>query len=130
MQETRLDRTELAAREEPKPRGWLATGGLLGGILASSCCILPLALLMAGVSGAWIANLTVLEPYKPVFAAIAAIFIGLGFRQVYFKPRTVCEPDSYCARPQASITTKVALWIGTILVALAVTIDWWAPLFY
>ena len=41
-----------------------ASGGALGAILASSCCIVPLLLLSLGISGAWIGNLTALEPYK------------------------------------------------------------------
>ena len=45
-------------------KSWLATGGILGALLASSCCIVPLVLISLGVSGAWIGNLTALEPYK------------------------------------------------------------------
>ena len=128
-------RTGSAAYEAPEKAGgntkrWYAVGGLTGAVLASSCCIAPLVLLTLGVSGAWIGNLTALEPYKPYFAAVALVFIGLGFYQVYVKPKKACAEDSYCARPQASIITQTALWIGTALVILALTINWWAPLFY
>lgn len=102
----------------------------MGAILASACCIGPLVLLALGVSGAWISNLTLLEPYKPFFAAIALGFIGTGFWQVYFKSRSACEPGSACAKPGASVLTHVALWGATVLVGLALTISWWAPLFY
>lgn len=111
-------------------KGWLAAGGVVGAILASSCCVVPLVLVMLGVSGAWIGNLTVLEPYKPLFAAVTLVFVGLGFWHVYFKPKAECAENSYCARPQSSILTKSALWIATILVAAALTINWWAPYFY
>jgi hypothetical protein len=57
-------------RAEALPRGLsmtngkasslLAAGGIIGGILASSCCILPLVFFGLGVSGAWIGNLTAL----------------------------------------------------------------------
>ena len=71
----------------PSPRSsWFAAGGVAGAILASSCCVLPLVLVTLGVSGAWIGNFTALEPLKPVFIGVAAIFIGLGFWQVYFRP--------------------------------------------
>lgn len=113
----------------PAP-SWFAAGGVAGAILASSCCVLPLALVMFGVSGAWIGGLTLLEPYKPVFMAVAAVFIGLGFWQVYFRPRPKCEDGSYCARPQSALITQIALWLAATLVALAATTDWWAPLFY
>lgn len=108
----------------------LATGGIVGAILASSCCILPLVLISFGVSGAWIGNLTALEPYKPVFITIAVVFLGAGFWHVYFKKPKPCEDGSYCAKPQSSRNTKIALWLATIAVLCALTIDYWAPLFY
>lgn len=114
-----------------QPRsGWFATGGVLGAILASTCCIGPLVLVSLGVSGAWIGNLTALEPYKPYFIAATLVLLGLGFWQVYFRRKPACEEGSYCARPQSSLITKAALWIATILIALAATIDLWAPWFY
>jgi mercuric ion transport protein len=111
-------------------KDWFAAGGIIGAILASSCCIAPLVLLTLGVSGAWIGNLTALEPYKPYFAAVTLAFIGLGFWHVYFRTKPECVEGSYCARPQSSIITKAALWVATLLVVLALTIDWWAPFFY
>lgn len=111
-------------------KDWLAAGGIVGAVLASSCCIGPLVLLTLGISGAWIGNLTALEPFKPYFAAVAIVFITLGFRHVYFRAKPECAEGSYCARPQSSIITKSALWIATVLIVLALTIDWWAPFFY
>lgn len=111
-------------------KGWLAAGGVLGAILASACCVGPLVLLTLGISGAWIGNLTALEPYKPFFAVIALGFIAAGFRQVYFRKPTVCEPGSYCARPESARITRIALWAALILVLAALTINWWAPLLY
>lgn len=107
-----------------------AAGGVIGAILASTGCIAPLVLLTLGISGAWISNLTALEPYKPYFAAVALVFIGLGFRQVYFKARPACVEGTYCAKPESARITKTALWLATLLVILALTINWWAPLFY
>lgn len=131
MSNVRLD------RETPMPEApidysnrWLAAGGLIGAILASACCIVPLLLVTLGVSGAWIGNLTALEPYKPYFATVTLGLIGLGFWHVYFRAKPVCEDGSYCARPRSSLITKSALWIGTVVTLLAITIGWWAPLFY
>ncbi|MBB4630730.1 mercuric transporter MerT family protein [Sphingosinicella soli] len=126
---------ETAPLEVSEPRsapknGWLAAGGIVGAILASACCVVPLLLVTLGVSGAWIGNLTALEPYKPYVATATLGLIGFGFWQVYFRARPVCEPGSYCARPQSSLITKSALWIGTVITLAALTIGWWAPLFY
>jgi len=111
-------------------KGLLAAGGVIGAILASTCCIVPLLLVTLGISGAWIGNLTALEPYKPYFIAATLVFLAAGYWQVYFKPKQACEDGSYCASPTSSRVTKSALWIATVLVVLALTIDFWAPLFY
>ena len=108
----------------------LAAGSVLGAILASSCCIVPLVLITLGASGAWIGSLTALEPYKPIFVGFTMLLLGLGFWHVYWKPKEACEEGSYCANPKADRITKSALWIATVLVLLAITIDYWAPLFY
>ena len=113
-----------------RKKNLFAAGGVIGAVLASTCCIGPLVLLTLGISGAWISNLTALEPYKPYFAAVALVFIGLGFRQVYFKARPACVEGTYCAKPESSRITKTALWLATLLVILALTINGWAPLFY
>ena len=42
-----------------------AVGGVIGAVLASSCCIGPLLLVTLGASGAWIGNLTALKTYQP-----------------------------------------------------------------
>ena len=107
-----------------------ATGSVIGAILASSCCIVPLLLVTLGVSGAWIGSLSALEPYKPWFAAVTMLFLGVGFWQVYWKPKQDCEEGSYCASPKSDRVVKIALWSATLLVALTLTIDYWAPLFY
>lgn len=52
--------------EPQNGRGALFAGGLAA-ILASTCCLGPLVLVALGFSGAWIGNLTVLEPYRPLF---------------------------------------------------------------
>lgn len=120
------DRTDQSDRRG----GGLATLSVVGAFLASACCIVPLLLVTLGVSGAWIGNLTMLEPYKPYISAATLVPLGFGFWQVYFKAKPACVPGSYCARPHSSVIAKTALWAATILIALASTIGWWAPLFY
>ena len=115
----------------PKDRSALAaSGSVLGAILASSCCVLPLVLVTLGARGAWIGNLTALEPYKPLFAVVTIGFLAVGFWRVYREPKIACDDGSFCATPTSGRITKAALWIATVLVALALTIDFWAPLFY
>lgn len=123
--------TESAQVAEPKDKSrFAAAGSVIGAVLASSCCVLPLVLVTLGASGAWIGNLTVLEPYKLLFAAVTIGFLALGFWHAYRKPTVACEDGKFCETPTSSRVTKSALWIATVLVGLALTIDFWAPLFY
>jgi mercuric ion transport protein len=118
----------MTVRDEPKPslveRGaagarLLSIGGILAGLAAASCCVVPFGLFAAGVSGAWIGNLTALEPYRPYFAAAAIGCIGYGFYRVYRKPVVACADGSYCARPESDRIAKIGLWSAAVIVLLA-----------
>jgi len=118
-----------AERNADRRGGFFAATGVIGALVASSCCIGPIVLLLLGVSGAWISNLTALEPYKLAFALVSIGFIGLGFRQVYFRPAPACAVGG-CARPRSAVVTKTALYGATALVLASPTWDLWAPLLY
>lgn len=107
-----------------------ATGGIIGALVASSCCIVPLVLVSLGVSGTWIGSLTALEPYKPLFLAVTGLALAAGFWHVYFKPKPACEDESYCAHPMSGLITQSTLWIASVIALLSASIDFWAPLFY
>ena len=116
--------TEIPTSSEPKGRtGLLAAGGLIGGVLASSCCVLPLAFVSLGISGAWIGQLTALSPYQPYFLIAALALLGAGFWQAYWRKPEVCVPNSVCAKPRSGAVAKYVLWIGTLFVFAALTID-------
>lgn len=117
-------------RSADRRGGLLVGASVLGAVMASSCCIVPLVLVTLGISGAWIGTLTALEPYRPFFVAVTVALLGLGFWHVYFRRRRACTPGSYCANPVAGRLTKAALWLAAVLVLLAATVNSWAPLFY
>jgi mercuric ion transport protein len=125
----RIERSEASQGAKDRSN-WLAVGGIVGAVLASSCCIVPLVLVTLGASGAWIGNLTLLEPYKPYLVVVTLAFLAGGFWHVYFRAKSQCTDGGYCARPQSALITKSVLWVATIIVALAMTLQWWAPLFY
>ncbi|OJU55558.1 MAG: mercury transporter MerT [Alphaproteobacteria bacterium 62-8] len=97
----------------------LAVGGILGALGAASCCVIPFALFLAGVSGAWIGNLTALEPYQPIFAGVSLALIGFGAWRLRRKREVACA-DGYCATPQSDRIAKIGLWTAATLVVLAV----------
>ena len=109
-------------------RSALFAGGLAA-ILASACCLGPLVLLMLGFSGAWIGNLTVLEPYRPIFigAALVALFFA-GLR--IFRPAQACKPGEVCAVTQVRVAYKFIFWVVAALVVIALGFPYVLPLFY
>lgn len=96
----------------------MVSAGILGAIAASSCCVLPLVFVSLGVSGAWIGNLTTLAPYQPYILALTTVALGYGFYSVYGRARQRCA-DRPCERPLPSRAVKVGLWLGTVLVGVA-----------
>lgn len=107
-------------------------GGALAAFAASLCCVGPLvlvSLVSLGVSGAWIANLTALEPYRPVFIGAALVLMGLAWRAIYRVP-VACEPGSQCATPRTLKLYKLMFWLVSALVLLAIVFPYIVPLFY
>lgn len=106
----------------------LTVGGLAA-ILASTCCLGPLVLIAIGFSGAWIGNLAKLEPYRPIFIGIALVAMFFGWRAIY-RPAAQCNPGDVCALPQTKRLYKVLFWIVAVLVLIALSFPYLAPLFY
>lgn len=109
-------------------RGALVAGGLAA-ILASTCCLGPLVLIALGFSGVWIGNLTVLEPYRPIFIGAALVALLFAYRRIW-RPATVCKPGEVCAVPQVKRTYKILFWVVAALVLIALAFPYIAPLFY
>ncbi len=109
-------------------RGALLAGGVAA-LLASVCCLGPLVLLMLGISGAWIGNLTALEPYRPVFIGVALVAVYFAHRRI-FRPAAECLPGEICAVPAVSRTYKVLYWVVVGLLAVALVFPYVAPFFY
>ena len=106
----------------------LSTGGVLGAVGLSSCCILPLALFSVGVTGTWIGNLAALYPYKWYFFVPAAAFIAAGFYRVYRKPKVIgCEESGQCGTPVSNRINKIALWFATVLALAALIFPYVVP---
>ena len=113
---------------QPSGRGALFAGGLAA-ILASTCCLGPLVLRSLGISGAWISNLTLLEPYRPMFIGAALIALFFAWRRL-FRPAAACKPGEVCAIPHVGATYKLLFWIVAALIVVALSFPYVAPLFY
>ncbi len=108
-------------------KGSLAAGVLVA-IGASVCCVGPLVLLMLGIGGAWIVNLTALEPMRPWLVAATLVFLGLAFRALYLRPQ-VCVPGTACAEPKVLKRQRLIFWIVTVALLALLSVPWLAPFF-
>jgi len=109
-------------------RGALVASGVAA-ILASVCCLGPLALVLLGVSGAWISNLSALEPYSPYLSVAALGALGFAGWRI-FRPVTECKPGEVCAVPSVRRAYKLIFGVVAVVVALALAFPYYAPLFY
>src|ERR1700751_1999787 len=96
---TDQNRVPMVTPRDADRAAWLSLGGILAALGAASCCVVPFALFTLGVSGPWIGNLTALEPYQAVFAAIAAACLAYGFSRDCCRPKIACAEGSSCASP-------------------------------
>lgn len=103
--------------------------GSLAAVLASACCLGPLVLITLGVSGAWISNLTLLEPFQPLFIAAAVVALFFAYRRIWH-PVAACEPGQACARPAVARAYRAMFWLAALLVLIALGFPLIAPLFY
>jgi mercuric ion transport protein len=101
---------------------------IAAGFAATLCCIAPLLLFMLGISGAWIANLTAMEPYKPYLLALAIVCVAYGVWKVYRKsPAVDCKAGTYCATPIADKINKIMLCLAIGLILLVIIYPYIAP---
>lgn len=103
--------------------------GVAAGIGASVCCVGPLVMLALGISGAWIGNLTAIEPYRPLFIGLTLLFLVIAFRKLYLVPRT-CAIGASCADRDVVKRQRLTFWIVAVLLISLLTVPWIVPLIY
>lgn len=104
-------------------------GGALAAIAASACCLGPLVLVSLGIGGAWISNLTLLEPFRPVFIGVALMCMVLAYRKIYRAPAAdACAPGSLCALPQTNTRYRMLFWTVSLLVLVALAYPYFVTL--
>jgi len=108
----------------------LASGAAL---LASGCCVLPLVLVVVGVSGAWIGQLHRLAPYSPWLTGMAIVsLIAAGwwiYRPAANTPATCAVGDGTACGALGAFGRRW-FWVVAVLTAVPVAATWLAPTFY
>ncbi len=118
---------------QPAPdRSGLPAGLILGGswlaamlaiIAAAACCVLPLALTVVGLGGAWLTHLGILARFEPMLVGLAIGALALVWGWLLWQR---LRPGAGCGCRMPSGWASVALLGGataTGLVALARR--WW-----
>lgn len=105
------------------PALWTATVAAVG---ASICCVVPLVLVLLGVSGAWIANLTALDAWRPWFSAITLICLAIAFWNLY-GPSSRCRREGACFDPRVLSTRRRWLWLATQVIGLLLLFPYYIP---
>jgi len=111
----------------PAPEVASISAGAAAALGASTCCVLPLVLVSAGLGGAWIAQLRALERFQWGFIALAAAAFGYAFYRLYLRPAP-CGPDGACVTPGTRRNQRMAFW-ATLIAAKAVLLaPYYVPL--
>ena len=103
-------------------------GGVIAAVGAGLCCAGPFVLLLLGVSGSWISNLTLFEPFRPFFILVVIVLFGYAAWKVY-RPIEKCEPGTACALPQVRLRRQIILWVTGVIALALVTSNYWIILF-
>jgi len=107
----------------------LAGIAVISSLLASTCCVIPLILVLLGITGAWMVNLTALEPWTPVFSALAVTALA-GSGYLVFRPVAECvSPEGACGLPRRDLMLRLYL-VAVIIVLGLLLFPLVAPIFY
>lgn len=99
-------------------------GGMVAAVGAGLCCAGPLVLLMLGISGSWIGNLTLFEPYRPFFIlAVIGLFGWTGWK--LYRPQAECQTGTVCAVPAVQNRRKIMFWLAVIIALILITSNYW-----
>jgi hypothetical protein len=94
-----------------------ALGSAATSLLATFCCVGPVAYTALGAGGVLAAAR--LQPWRPWLLAASAVFLAVGFWSAYRRRFTTV--DGQACRIKTSRTVRTTLWIAAVLtVAVAV----------
>jgi len=109
----------------PAPESASIAAGAISALGASSCCVLPFALVSAGLGGAWIARLRTLERFQWIFIALAVVAFGYAFYRLYLRPAP-CGPNLACT-PATRRHQRVAFWVTLISAKAVLLAPYYVP---
>jgi copper chaperone CopZ len=91
-------------------------GAIGAAVAASLCCVLPVAAAALGVAG--FAASAFFAAWRPYLLGLTVALLGAGFYLAYRAPTATCEPNSLCEQPGFVRSSRTALWLVAVLVAV------------
>ena len=122
-----IDKAPKPAKVAPEPVA--LTAGGIAALLTGACCVAPLALVSVGLGGAWLADLQLLAPYRPLFIGVALATLGFAGWRIY-RPGAGGRPGEACAVPRARRGYRIGFWSVAALLVVMLGFPYLAPLFY
>jgi copper chaperone CopZ len=100
---------------------WGMAAAVGAAVAASACCTIPLVLVAAGLSGAWISTFTALEPFRPFFITVAIGLLGFaGYREY----RASRRPDCDCEVSMKDRLRRSLLVVGLLATVGLIASPW------
>lgn len=100
--------------------------GILSALGATICCGLPLALVLLGVSGAWVADLMSMNRFYPVFIGLVIAAFGFAFYRLYLMKPAPCTAEADCANLLSHRRQRIAFWATLVPVTALLTSRFYA----
>ncbi len=120
--------------QESRPAGSSAPALTLAGIaalLSSACCVMPLLFAIVGISGAWIGQLRVLQPWSVPLSVLALLSLGLaGWRLYRPSAAAACDTSDPAACRRVGSAARRWFWLVAVLTLLPLAVPRAAPRFY
>ena len=102
----------------------------LAALLASGCCVAPLLLALAGVSGAWIVQLRRIAPYSPWLMGLSFAALAFAGWRLFRRPTAAsCDIDDAACR-RANGAARRWFWVVAVLALVPLAAPLVAPWFY
>lgn len=97
--------------------GIATAGSITTAIIASLCCIGPVAVALIGVGS--IGAFSVFEAYRPYLISLTVVLLGFAFYLTYRKREVACE-DGSCRIESAGRWSKFTVWLAALLAGIAI----------
>jgi hypothetical protein len=100
---------------DPKSHSLVMAGSVIAAFGASLCCTLPIIFALTGFS--ILGASAYFDSLRPYLLAVTFGLLGLAFYYAYRPvPQTACAPGTACAVPANRRSTRIVLWLVTVLV--------------